>query len=107
MSINLQQNKSFLELLAYCHPLQQRALLVTATPSQIRSICECIMNTLYGTIPVDHRDMTLLRPHRKVMHTLTDPSHSYTSKKKLLIQTGGGFLDSLLPVVLQAMTFLA
>ena len=106
MSWNLKENKSFLELLTQSHPLQQKALLVTATPSQIRSVCECILNALYGTIPIDHRDRSSLKPHRETLRALAEPSYPYTAKKKLLVQTGGGFLDRLIPLVLQAMTFL-
>ena len=106
MSKILRENKAFLELLASTNPMQQRALLVTATPSQIHSICECVINMLYGTIPLDERVRRSMIPHRDYLYALADSTFPYADRKKLLVQKGGGFLDQLLPVILPALSFL-
>lgn len=106
MSLNLRQDKAFLELLASTNPFQQKALLITATPSQVHSICECIVNVLYGTIPLDSRDRSSLLSHKNALYTLAKPTLPYPEKKKLLVQEGGGVLDQLLPAILPALSFL-
>ena len=106
MSLNLRQNKSFLELLTKSQPLQQRALLVTASPSQIRAICECIINVLHTTVPMNDQEKASLRPHLETFYNLADNGHPYAPKNKLLVQKGGGFLDQLLPIILPAIRLL-
>ena len=106
MSLNLRQNKHFLELLTKSQPLQQRALLVTASPSQIRAICECIINVLHATVPMNDQEKTSLRPHLETFYKLADNGYPYASKKKLMVQTGGGFLDQVLPILLPVLSFM-
>ena len=106
MSLNLKQNKSFLEFLATSNPLQQKALLITSTPSQVHSICECIINVLYGIVPLDGEHHNAFKAHRKTLYTLADSVLPYADKKKLLVQEGGGFLNQLLPVILPALSLL-
>ena len=106
MSLNLVNDKPFLELLTATNPLQQKALLITATPSQIHSICECVINVLHGTVPLDDQVRRSLGSHREILYTLAEPTLPYADKKKLIVQKGGGFLDQLLPVILPALSFL-
>ena len=106
MPLNLQQDKPFLELLSTTTPLQQKALLVTATPSQIHSICECIINVLYGTVPLDDQTRRSLIRHQNTLYALAEPTLPYADKRKLLVQQGGGFVDQLLPVILPALSLL-
>ena len=104
--MNLRYDKSFLDLLNTTTPLQRKVLLVTATPSQIHSICECIVNVLYGTVPIDDRIRRSLGAHRSTLYALAEPTLPYADKKKLLVQEGGGFLSDLLPVILPALSLL-
>ena len=106
MSLNLVNDKPFLEFLTATNPLQQKALLITATPSQIHSICECIINVLHGTVPLDDHVRRSLTSHQESLYALADSTIPYADKKKLLVQKGGGFLDQLLPVILPALSFL-
>ena len=47
----MQKHLDFLDLLSKTHQIQQRALLETAEPDQVRPICECIYN-MHGNIPI-------------------------------------------------------
>ena len=106
MSLHVQHDKPFLELLASSRPLQQKALLITATPSQIHSVCECVTNVLHGTVPLDDQVRRSLGSYRETLYTLAEPTLPYADKKKLLVQKGGGFLDQLLPSILPVLSFL-
>lgn len=106
MSLNLHQDKAFLELLDKTKPLQQRALLITATPSQIHTICECVINVLHGTVPLTTANRNALIPYRNILYTLAEPTIPYADKKRFLVQEGGGFIDQLLPVILPALRLL-
>ena len=48
----MKKHLHFLNMLSKRHAFQQRALLETAEPDQVRAICECIYNIMHGNIPI-------------------------------------------------------
>lgn len=97
---NLKKNYHFLQMLAKATPDQKRALLRTASNSQVLSLCEICLNTLVGNIPVD---IKRLKKYKNIIRKLSKRSTSVRNKKALLLNQKGGFLPALAPVILSAL----
>ena len=98
----MQKHLDFLNLLSKTHPIQQRALLETAEPDQVRAICECIYNIMHGNIPIPQGIKEELIPKKQVLRDLADTKVPYKRKKNLLLQSGGSILGALLPPAISA-----
>lgn len=101
---NLKKNHHFLHMLAKATPMQKRALLRTATNSQISSLCEICLNILAGHIPLN---IKRLKKFKDTIRKLSKRSISARKKKALLVNQSGGFLPALAPVILSALAGLA
>ena len=53
MAQRLRKNHDFLKLLAKCIPAQRKAILKEADEGLVQTICECILNVLKETVPVN------------------------------------------------------
>ena len=80
MSCCVQKHLDFLNLLSKTHPVQQRALLETAEPDQVRAICECIHNIMYGNIPIPEGIKEELAPRKQMLQDLADTKVPYKIK---------------------------
>ena len=97
MAQRLRKNHDFLKLLVKCTPAQRKAILKVADDALVRTICECVLNVLKGTVPVS-------KPAKKSLIALAEKSTPLDKKKKLLVQHGGNFLSVLLPPVLRVLS---
>ena len=104
MAQRLRKNHDFLKLLAKCTPAQRKAILKTADDALVRTICECVLNVLKGTVPVSKPAKKKLLPHKKSLIALAEKSTPLHKKKKLLVQHGGNFLSVLSPPVLRVLS---
>ena len=104
MSCCVKKHLNFLCLLSKAHPRQQRALLETAEPDQIRAICEVVYNVLHGNIHIPDVIKEDLKPHKDKLRGIADKKVSYNSKKKILVQTGSGVWASLIPIAISAIS---
>jgi hypothetical protein len=95
-----------LQLLSSCAPQLRKAILQNSNLDLIRCVCECCLNVLEGTVPVDKRTKTRLKRHRRLLRQLARGNLGLKSKKNLIVQSGGGFLLALLPAVISAITAL-
>lgn len=92
------------KLLLSLTPQERKAVLKVLDAKRIKSICECAFNLLRGNIEVRNKcTLRKLRQHKDVLRRLAKRGGSWTAKRRLLVQTGGGFfLPILLGTVLQA-----
>ena len=104
MAQRLRKNHDFLKLLVKCTPAQRKAILKVADDALVRTICECVLNVLKGTVPVSKPAKKKLLVHKKPLIALAEKSTPLEKKKKLLVQHGGNFLSVLLPPVLRVLT---
>ena len=104
MAQRLRKNHDFLKLLVKCTPAQHKAILKVADDTLARTICECVLDVLKGTMPVSKPAKKKLLVHKKPLITLAEKSTPLEKKKKLLVQHGGNFLSVLLPPVLHVLT---
>lgn len=92
-----------LEALAKAKPLERKALLEKSNFGLIKSIVECIENVLDGNVKLDKSRMKKLKKYKNQLRKIYASGRKWTSKKKVIIQTGGGFLSALLVPVISAL----
>ena len=97
---NLKKNHYFLHMMAKATPAQKRALLRTATKSQINALCEICLNILAGHLPLN---IKRLKKYKNTIRKLAKRSVGIHKKKALLVNQSGGFLPALAPVILSAL----
>ena len=99
----INRNLPFLELLLHTKSdAQRRALLKTATPSQVRALGEICDNILYGNLEIDEECRRELRLHINKLKSIASPERSYGQKKRAIkkhSQQGGGFFGLLAPIL--------
>jgi hypothetical protein len=92
------KHRPLVELLCTSHPIQQQALLNSASHEQIRFICNCLENFTY---PKGTKDK--LRPFKQDLADLTDRIRSFRTKRKILVQRGSVFLELVLAPLLEGL----
>ena len=92
------KHRPFVELLCISHPIQQQALLNSASHEQIRFLCNCLENFTYpkGTL-------NRLGPFKDDLADLADRSRSFRKKMEILVQRGSGFLGLVLAPLLEGL----
>ena len=85
-------------------PEKRRAMLENADKGLIKQICECCQLILKGDVPVTYDEKDNLEKHKKVMRALRDKKKSHEEKKDIIVQNGGGFLLSLIPTLIGAVS---
>ena len=104
MSRVVKNNYGFLQLLAHCPIHQCEFLLRTATPQQVHALGQVLCNVLFQHIPFPEENRQKLLPHKDALINLAEPNVPYKKKKYILVQEGGGFIQDLLPPVINAIT---
>ena len=102
MSKRIKCNQNFLKYLCVCGKNQRKALIKSATPEELNSLCECILNVYKKNVPVSKGVTKKLLPFKKVVSKLaTKKRLSANKKKQMLVQSGeGAFIPILLASVL-------
>ena len=106
MSFRMRKNAQLLRLLTKAKPEQKKAILKTLSNDQVKAVCQCVLNILHGTIGVTKKVRNRLEKHKTCLRKLGDKKVSVNHKRKILIQKGSGFLDSLLGPVLTGLASL-
>ena len=96
MAQRLRKNHDFLKLLAKCTPAQRKAILKVADNALVRTICECVLNVLKGTVPVSKPAKKKLLPHKKSSIALAEKRTPNHKKKKLFVRPVLRVLSSIL-----------
>lgn len=100
------KHKDYLTLLSKAKKSKRRKLLIDlADFDEIRAISECIANVLTGNVRMKAGDKKKLTKHKKILRYLASKGTN-TKKKKRLLHQKGGFLTSLLPIALSAVSSL-
>lgn len=91
-----------LNVLARAKPSERKELLKKSNFGLIKSIVECIENVLNGNVKLDRTHMKKLKRYKSQLRRIYSSGKKWSSKKKVIIQTGGGFLPTLLIPVITA-----
>ena len=94
------------ELLALCHssPQHRLRMLKSAHLGLVKCICECALNVLKERIPTNKSQKRRLSRFKKVLRKLAAKRGSLKHKKRIIVQSGGSFLLSLIPIAISALS---
>jgi hypothetical protein len=84
----------------------RKQLLKHADGELVKCICQCASKVLDGSIPITSVEKKRLKKYKRTLRQLRDSKKSVEGKKKIIVQTGGGFLFSLIPAVVGALASL-
>lgn len=91
-----------LDALAKARPAERKAMLRNSNFGLIKSIVECVENVLSGNVKLDKKRMVKLKKYKNQLRKIYTSGKKWTSKKKVIVQSGGGFLPALLIPVISA-----
>ena len=99
----VENRPGFLQLLAVCPAHQRQFLLRTATAQQLHALAQVSYNILKEYIPIPEENERKLWSYEDALLNLAETTVPYKTKKRILVQEGGGFIqDLLVPAVIQA-----
>lgn len=96
------KNLHLLNTLARAKPAVRKEMLKQCGFRVIKSIVECLENVLRGNVKMDTKHFKKLKRHKKHLERIYRSGRKWSSKKKVIIQSGGGFLPALLLPVISA-----
>ena len=102
MSKRLNNNASYLHVLAKGTHKQRQGVIQGANKELITCLCECALNVLNGNISLKPADKRRLKKYKQNLRSLADRKLSTQKKKKTLNQKGG-FLGALFTPILSAL----
>lgn len=100
------RHRDFLTLLGKSKQGKRRKMLLeAATSDEIRAIAECALNLLKNRIKLNSNQKRRLKRHKETLRYI---AHKGTNikKKRRAMQQKGGFLASLLPLAISAVSSL-
>lgn len=92
-----------LDTLARAKPSERKTILKQSNFGLIKSIVECIENVLDGNVKLDKNRVKKLKKYKSQLRKIYTSGRKWTSKKKIIIQTGGAFLPALLVPIISAL----
>lgn len=92
-----------LDALAKAKPGERKTILKKSNFGLIKSIVECIENVLDGNVKLDKNRVKKLKKYKSQLRKIYTSGRKWTSKKKVIIQTGGAFLPALLVPIISAL----
>lgn len=101
MSTSVKKHSEMLRFLGNANPTAVKAVLKTASPDLIQTLCECCHNVLKGNVRLNQRQKNQLRRHKLNLRALVAKKTSL-KKRRQILQTGG-FIGLLLKPVLGAL----
>lgn len=96
MSKQVRSNIPALILLSQAKTALRKTIISQADSDLISALSECILNTIKGRVKLKKHQIRKLRKNKIILQKLADQKTSISSRRKLLIQNGGGFLPALL-----------
>lgn len=98
------KHREFLTLLGHSkQPNRRRLFLEAATSDEIKSIAECALNVLKNRVHLNSQQKHKLKRHKNSLRYIADRGNN-TKKKRRLLQQKGGFLTSLIPLAVSALS---
>ena len=100
------RHRDFLTLLGKSKQGKRRKMLLeAATSDEIKAVAECALNLLKNRIKLNNNQKRRLKRHKETLRYI---AHKGTNikKKRRAMQQKGGFLTSLLPLAISAVTSL-
>lgn len=83
-------------------PTRRHNIIRYSDPDLISTINECVYNTLKGNIPLTKREISKLKTFKKVLRKIFRALGDLKKTRKIIIQSGGAFLPTLLSPIVAA-----
>lgn len=99
----LEKNKYLLSALIDAKPKLRKAILSNSENDLIQTICEIVYNTIKGNCEIDPKICEHLKKYKKSLRILSCHKQPLQTKRKILLQQGGGFLPALIGSVIAAL----
>jgi len=99
MSTRVNRELPFLRQYLYSNKKYRNKLIESATPEQIRCLCECTLNVLNCCLPVSLLKKKHLCSHKHLVRKIALSKLPVETKQKLFLQKGGGII---LPLIISA-----
>ena len=106
MASSIQQRQNDLLFICCQPPAYRKQLLQHIDSGLVKCICKCSSQVLDGTVPINSSQRKKLRRHKAILRKLKRSNLTTPQKKKAIVQSGGGFLLSLIPAVVGALASL-
>lgn len=89
-------------------PRKERAqILKKADTCLARLLCESGMNVLKGNVTLKNDQYQRLKPHKRLLLLVSEPTIPLDKRRKALEEKKGGFLPIILPALISAISGLA
>jgi hypothetical protein len=95
----VKSNYNALQLLKDAKPILRKAIIKNCNPELVNCICECVVNTLKGTLNLSSCATNKLKKRKRQLRTVADKKVPLATKRKIILQRGG-FLGPMLAAVL-------
>ena len=98
---NVKESKDFLKSLVKASNYKRKALLKTATPTQLKALQEISFNVAKNTVPLKkcHINKIIRGGYKKALINCAKRKGSLEQKRKIFMQRGG-FLQYIIPAAL-------
>jgi hypothetical protein len=104
MSLNLKACLPLLEAYPKLQPAKRKQLVTLFERCIFRAIQEMAGNLIAGNIPMSDSDKKVLRRYKKALVALSKKKLSHAYTRRIINQTGRGFLPALIPLVIAAIS---
>lgn len=92
-----------LNALARAKASERKELLKKSNFGLIKSIAECIENVMNGNVKLGKKHINKLKKYKTQLRKIHASGKKWSSKKKVIVQSGGAFLPALLLPVITAL----
>ena len=99
---NILENESFLKLLTKSNKKLRNSIIDGSNKALITVICDCIYNTLNGKVNLSNDEKLHLSKHKRYLRQMI--SKNTLKKKKHILKQHGGFLQFLIPAIIEGLT---
>ena len=106
MSRRLRKSQGFLRILCKARPNHIPALIEGASDDILRTLQDCHLNILKGSVRLTPSEQKKLAHHKKTIKKIINKRSGLNTKRKLLVQKGGAFLGLLLRPILRELATL-
>lgn len=83
---------------------EKKKILKKAPSCLVRLFSECGHNILKGNVKLPDAQYKKLKPHKRLLLLMSNPSKSLKEKKFALLKKKGGFIQVVLPYLLTALS---
>ncbi len=99
---SVKKHLPILQLIQVAKPKLRKSILSNCDLELIKTIDECIYNTLNGNIRLTGSEKEKLKKFKSVLRKVLKAKGGLNNKKKIISQSGGTFLPTLLQPIVAA-----